>query len=138
MPAPFRPNSRALVLANAAQTAYALAVIKQFKAGFVPNPATVVADLDAVECDYDDYAPLTITAWFDPALAPSGGWQITAPTSQALCAADQVVSNMVGGWWMELAAGDVFVIRQFDAPVPMAVAGNFIQITPTEVFGNGA
>lgn len=137
MPAPFRPNSRALALAIAARTAYALAVIKQFKAGFVPNPDTLVAELDAVECDYDDYAPITITAWLPQGLAPGGGWQITAPTSQALCAADQVVANMVGGWWIELASGAVFVIRQFDAPVPMALAGNFIQITPTEVFGNG-
>lgn len=138
MPAPFRPNSRALALAIAARAAYAMSVIKQFKAGLVPTPATLVAELDAAECDYDDYAPITITAWLAAALAPSGGWQITAPTSQALCAADQAVPNMVGGWWIELAAGDVFVIRQFDAPVPMAIAGNFIQITPTEVFGNGA
>lgn len=137
MPPPFRPNDYCETLATAAQTARALSVIKLFKAGFVPDPDTVVADLDAEECDFDDYAPITVTVWFDPAASPQGGWQITAPTSQFLCAALQAVPNMVGGWWLELAAGTVFMIRQFDNPVPMAEAGNFIQITPTEVFGNG-
>lgn len=137
MPPPFRPNSYALVQATTAQAARALSVIKLFKSGFVPDPNTVVAELDAEEADFDDYAPITVTAWLDPAGAITGGWQITAPTSQFLCAADQVVPNMIGGWWAELAAGTVIIIRQFDDPVPMAEAGNFIQITPTERYGNG-
>lgn len=137
MPPAFRPNSYAKTLATAAKTARALSVIKLFKAGFTPDPSTVVADLDANEADFDDYAPITVTAWLDPVAQASGGWSITQPTEQFECAALQVVQNMIGGWWEELAGGDVIVIRQFDAPVPMAEAGDFIQTTFTEIFGNG-
>lgn len=137
MPPPFYPNSAALADATAKRAAVALSVLKLFKTGFVPTPDTVAADLDAVECDYDDYAPITITAWLPPVSAVGGGSQITAPTSQFSISVDQVVPNTVGGYWIELAAGDVQIIRQFDTPVPMVNAGNFVQVTPTMVFPNG-
>jgi hypothetical protein len=137
VPAPFFPNSRAEAVATAAQTELALSVVKLFKAGFVPTVNTLVAELDAEECDFDDYAPATITAWLDPATATDGGWRITAPTVQFLCAAAQVTPNLVGGFWIELAAGDVVLIQQFDEDAPMAEAGDSIQLTPTVVYGNG-
>jgi hypothetical protein len=134
---PFFPNSRAEAVATAAQTELAAAVVKLFKAGFEPTPATLVAELDAEECDFDDYAPETITAWLDPAAAETGGWRITAPTVQFLCTAAQVVGNMVGGFWIELAGGAVVLVQQFDNAAPMTVAGDSVQITPTIVYGNG-
>lgn len=137
MPVVFRPNSYSKTLADAAQTARALSVIKLFKAGFEPTPDNVVADYDAEEADYSDYAPQTVTAWLDPAKADTGGWRITAPTSQFLCDGDQAVGNMIGGFWVELAGGDVILTVIFDAPTSMSLDGDFIQATPTEVFGNG-
>lgn len=137
MPPPFFPNSYTLIDATAKRAALAASVIKLFKFGLVPTNATVVADLDAAECDFDDYAPETITAWLAPVSSPGGGTQITAPTEQFVCSVDQVVPNSVGGYWIELAAGDVVLIRQFDAPVPMVNAGDFLQIAPTIVVPNG-
>lgn len=137
MPTIFRPNSYSLTLATAARAARALSVIKLIKAPFEPTPADLVAAYDAAEADYDDYAPVTITAWLPPAAAAGGGSRITAPTVQFLCAADQVVANMIAGFWIELAAGDIILATVFDAPVPMAVLGDFIQVNPTEVFGPG-
>lgn len=137
MPIIFRPNSYSNSLATAAQTARALSVIKLFKAGFEPTPDTLVAEYDTNECDYSDYAPETITAWLDPAAAQGGGWRITAPTSQFLCVGDQAVGNMVGGFWIELAGGDVILATIFDEPTSMSVNGDFVQVAPTEVFGAG-
>lgn len=137
MASPFYPNSAALADATAKRAALALSVVKLFKTGFVPTPTTTATDLDAVECDYDDYAPATITAWLPPANAIGGGSQITAPTTQFTCLADQVLMNTVGGYWVELAGGAVQIIRQFDAGVPMVIAGNYVQVAPTMVFPNG-
>lgn len=136
MPAAFFPNSYALVQATALRADLALSVVKLFKSGFVPTPATVVAELDAEEADYDDYVLQTITAWLAPVAAITGGWQISAPMVQFVCSGAQVVPNTIGGYWIELAGGDVVLIRQFDEPVPMVNDGNYVQITPTTVVGN--
>lgn len=137
MPPPFFPNSYTAIDAAAKRTSLASSVIKLFKFGLTPTNETVVADLDAAECDFDDYAPETITAWLPVVAAPGGGSQITAPTEQFLCAADQVTPNTVGGYWIELAGGDVVLIRQFEAGVPMVNAGDFLQVSPTIVVPNG-
>jgi hypothetical protein len=137
MPPPFFPNSQTLADATARRAALALSVVKLFKTGFVPTPATLVAELDAEECDYDDYAPETITAWLAPFAVPGGGNGITGPTVQFECTALQVVPNTVGGYWIELAGGSVYMIRQFDTPVPMVDTGNYVQVTPTIICPNG-
>jgi hypothetical protein len=138
MPAPFFPTSRTVVVANALQTELALSVVKLFKSGFVPDAATVVADLDDNEADYSDYAPQTITAWLEPGAAIGGGVQITAPTVQFLCTGSQAVGNTIGGYWIELAGGSVVLIRQFDEPVSMSADLQHIEITPTIVVPTGA
>lgn len=137
MPPPFFPNSSAFDQANAMKTALALSKVRLFTSGFTPTPATTQAELVAVECDFDDYAAATITAWLTPITSPFGGAQITAPTVEFVCAALQVVGNNVGGYWIEKAAGAVVLIRQFDDPVPMMNANDGLTITPTIVFPNG-
>lgn len=137
MPAPFFPDSYTLIDVTALRADLALSVVKLFKFGLVPTRSTVVADLDAAEADYDDYAPATITAWLPPVATPGGGTQISAPTVQFDISADQVVPNTIGGYWVELAGGSVVMIRQFDTPVPMVNAGDYVQISPTIQRGNG-
>lgn len=137
MPPPFFPNSYTLIDATAKRTAYALSVVRLFKSGFVPSNATVIAELEAQEADYTTYAPETITAWLPVVGASGGGNQITAPTTQFELAATPAAPNTIGGYWIELAGGDVVLIRQFDTPVPMVVAGNYCQVTPTVVVPNG-
>lgn len=137
MPAPFFPNSATVIQAEALRTDLALSVIKLFQFGFTPTVNTVAADLDAEECDYDDYAPQTITAWLPAGTSVYGGSQITAPTEQFLQTGVPATPNMVGGYWIETAGGEVMLIRQFDDPVPMAANLDQILITPTIVFPNG-
>jgi hypothetical protein len=137
MPPPFFPDSYTLVDANAKRTSLALSVLKLFKFGLVPTRTTLVASLDLAEADYDDYTPITITAWLAAVATPGGGSQISAATQQFTAVADQVVPNTIGGYWIELAGGTVVLIRQFDVPVPMVNAGNFIQVAPTIIVPNG-
>lgn len=133
MPVRFFPSTFALSQAVDLQTLLALSVIKLFKAGFVPTPANVVADYDAQEADYSTYAPETITAWLDPVAAVGGGYRITAPTEQFDLASTPAVGNMIGGYWIEEAGGDVVLVTVFDNPVAMTTAGNSIQVNPTVV-----
>ena len=133
MPVRFFPSTFALSQATDLQTLLALSVIKLFKAGFIPTPANVVADYDAEEADYSTYAPETITAWLDPVAAIGGGYRITAPTEQFDLATTPAVGNMIGGYWVEEAGGDVVLVTIFDAPVAMTTAGNSIQVNPTVV-----
>lgn len=138
MPVRFFPNTFALSQAGDLQTLLALSVIKLFQAGFVPTPDDLVASYDANEADYTTYAPETITAWLDPVAAVGGGYRITAPTEQFDLVSTPAVGNMIGGYWVELAAGDVVLVTIFDAPVSMSVAGNSIQVNPTVVVPNGS
>jgi hypothetical protein len=111
--------------------------VRLFKADYVPTVNTVLADLEANEADYSDYAPQTITAWLPPSSSVFGGAQILAPTVQFLCVDAQAVENAIGGYWIETATGDVVLIRQFDSPVAMVSNGDVVQITPVYVFPTG-
>lgn len=137
MPAPFFPQSSCFNQAAALQTLLALSVIRLFKSGFSPDVNTVLADLEAEEADYTTYAQAAITAWGAPYAPTGGGAAITAPTEQFTLAATPAQPNTIGGYWIETAAGDVVLIRQFDDPVPMVVAGNAVLITPTIAIPNG-
>jgi len=133
MPTRFFPSTFALAQATTLQGDLALSVIKLFKAGFVPTPANLVADDDAQEADYSTYAPETITAWLNLVAAVGGGYRITAPTEQFDLVSTPAVGNMIGGYWIEDAGGDVVLVTVFDAPVSMTTAGNSIQVNPTVV-----
>ena len=108
------------------------AEIHLFKAGFVPSPSTTLAELVGEECDFDGYAPKVIAAWTGPVLAPVSGWQINAPV-QTWTMATVVVTNEVGGYWIETAGGVLHDIFVFDLPVPMQVVGQSVQVVPVEL-----
>lgn len=137
MAAPFFTNESCQTRAAADQTLLALSVVHLFKSGFTPLPGTTKAELTAQEADYSTYAAKTITAWLAPIKSQSGGYQISAPTVQFGLAADPAVSNMIGGYWIETAAGDVYIVGQFDSPLPMVTAGDGIDLSPTVIFPNG-
>lgn len=123
--------------AEVKQTALANSVAKLFKSGFLPSVTTPVASFDAEECDFDDYAPITIVAWNDPALASLPGYNIDALLLRWVCAADQVVGNEVGGIWFELADGTLLDFVILDPPVPMMLADQVLEWVPLEFFPAG-
>lgn len=123
--------------AAAGKTRLALSVLHLFKAGFVPTPTTVKADFEANECDYDGYAPLTITAWSDPVLA-GVGYAIYAPTQTFPWVLDtDAIGNQAGGAWLETAAGVVYQYTIFDPTRPIQGPDQAIITTPTDVYPAG-
>jgi hypothetical protein len=134
----FAPVSGCGVSAAAMQADLALSILHLFKATFVPNPSNVLADYTAAEADYDTYAPITITAWDNPILAPGSGYMILSGLQQfEVGAADPVVGNVIGGCYLVDAAGKIRQTVIFDAPVPMQFAGQGIPITLTILFPTG-
>jgi hypothetical protein len=122
------------------QTALALSKVRLFKSSLVPTPSTTLAELVAAEADYDDYPAGgdTITAFLDPILNPAGGSSISAPTVQFAVTTDPpIVTNLIGGAWLEDAAGKVRLVMPFASPVPMEIAGQGFPLNVTLGFPTG-
>jgi hypothetical protein len=137
VPAPFFPDVTCFADAAAKQTQLALSVMKLFKSGYAPPVGVTIALLTPHEANYDDYAPVTLTAWLAAIRSPSGGAQISSPVAQFKCVADQVVPNTIGGFWIETAAGVLQIVRQFDTPVPMVFANQGLDVNAVIVYPNG-
>lgn len=104
-----------------------------FKSTFVPTPTTPLSAFHANECDFDGYAPATIAAWSDPVLA-GAAWAIYAPTQTFRWVFATGVGNMVGGYWIQLAGGDIKDYTTFNPAEAAAGPGMAIIRTPIEVF----
>jgi hypothetical protein len=131
------PNVGSLKIAATIKTFMALAVIKLFKSALTLTPSTTKAQLDAVEANFDGYAPQTVTAWLAPYLDPAGGASIQSGTKQFDYgpAASPPVTNNVFGFWIEDAAGDLIVAGTFTAPVSMAQVGDSIPLSAVLNYG---
>jgi len=116
-----------LAVGTVIKTALALSKLRLFKNSFAPNALSVKADFVAAECDYDGYVAggIAVTAFLGPAFNPTGGAMITSPvTNFTYVAGVPLVGNMVGGWWLETAAGLLWAYTVFPQPISMAVDGN--------------
>lgn len=114
------------------KTALANATVHLFKSGFHPTPANVRADFVAQECDFDNYAPLTITAWGDIVLASGGaGYAIQGVLCEYIWAhVSADVGNDVGGWWVELSDTTLKNYFEFAAFVPMRLPDQSVSFVP--------
>lgn len=123
----------ALVVSTANQARLANAVLHLFKYGWVPQPTSTKADFLAQECDYDNYAPLTIAAWGAPVLL-GAAWATYAPTQTFRWAhvADDV-GNAVGGYFLVTAAGDLMDYSIFDPAIALQGPGQACVKTPIEI-----
>ena len=129
--------SGALVQATAAQTRNALSVMRLFQFGWLPTATSTLADFEANECDFDGYAPKTITAWNAPVLAGTG-YMTYAPTQTFLWTFDtDGVGNQVGGHWIETAGGALLDYSIYDPSIPAQGAGQAVIKTPVEVYPAG-
>lgn len=124
----------AITKADATQTVVALTKLRLFKNSFVPTVDSVKADFVAAEADYDGYTAggLTVTAFGDPFFDPAGGASIISPL-KTFAYVDGVghVGNMIGGWWLDLAAGDLWCYGTFPAPVALSADGMALNMTVT-------
>lgn len=135
----FYPNAGALVLAEEAQALLAASMLRLFKSTIIPNVSTTLAELEADEADFTGYAAggIEITAFFDPVLYPLGGASISAPTVQFQTDDPTTVGNVIGGWWLETAGGNLFAIGTFPNGQPMQAPNQGLPLNLTLVFGSG-
>jgi hypothetical protein len=121
----FQTNEACMTYAAERKTALAASKVRLFKSTFVPTVSTTKAELVAAEAAYTGYAAggETIANFLDPLLDPSGGASITAPTVQFDVTGPVVATDIVGGFWIEDATGDVRLVGTFAAPIPMEAVG---------------
>ena len=107
---------------NAFNTELALSVVKLWKAGeVVLGPNTVVADLDAAECDFSGYAPVNLTTWKGPYNADGGGQYVeTGLVIFTASAGSPFLGNTVGGYWIENSGGNLWFAGTFDSEFPIS------------------
>jgi len=138
----FFTQESAIAKATEIKTALAASKLWLFKSSLTPTPATTAAELEAAECDFDGYTPggYALAAWTGPLNAEGGGAVITSPLVNVSynTPSDPPVTNMVGGWFVEDASGDVRVVGIFDPPRPCQEVGDGFSIVVQDVEGRNA
>jgi len=93
-----------------------------FKSTFAPTPASVEADFVAAEADYSGYAaqqPVFVGPFLDAAGVP-----FLEMTDLAFSNTTGVVGNVLGGMWLENAAGALYGYVPFIGPLTLNAAGS--------------
>lgn len=129
-------QSSAFAQANAMQTALASSKAMLFKEGFTPTFLSTLENFEEFECDFSGYTAggTTITAWFEPATTAGNGATIGAPSVQwnfvPPADPDPAVPNVVAGFAILLAGGDLYGYHIFDNTVNMNAVGKVVRIYP--------
>lgn len=115
--------------ASAIKTALALSKLRLVQSSLTPNKNTTKAQLVAAEANFSGYTAggYTLTAWSGPVNNPGSGAIITPPAVNPTWTdpdPDPPVTNSIGAWWVEDAAGNVRLVGTFDQPISMAQAGD--------------
>lgn len=135
------PSEAAEARAAAQQTANALGVLHLYTDALDPDGTTTLADFTAAEATFDDYAPITVTAWYNPIAVAPDGFMISMPSQQfQQGATTPVVTNMIRGAYYVSAGGDILYATRFDADIPVdqAYAGVPVQLVDVFLGGFGA
>lgn len=99
--------------------------IKLFTAGPVPiTPNAVTADF--TECTFGGYAAVTVSLGAAVTLPSTEGIGRICPAS--FVATDALTPENVLGYYVEDSGGVLVLAEYFDAPIPMAAAGDFIDL----------
>lgn len=122
------PNEGALRVAGVVRTEFLLAEVRLYKAELVPDNTTTLADLDAVEADFDGYAAQVVT--WNAARLLTGGGAIFGGCVQFDSASPFGVPNSIGGWYLvDVTGTDVCVgIQPYSPAIPMGDAGQSIPV----------
>ncbi len=112
------PNVGANDLLALLQTAMANSTLHLCKAVVPDDPATVLADLTAIEADYTGYAAKTIVAFSGPFDIPDVGASILSPLEN-FSPTGTAVANTIYGGWLQDAAGNLLFAFQLPTPTPL-------------------
>lgn len=119
------------------QAALADAEIHLFQAamGVSINPNLLLATLEAAECDFTGYAPITVATWQDPYLVPGGGAGTSSGSQVFAIATPYTTANVVGGGWVQDAGGVLLFAWSYDPTIPLVGAGDAVPVEQIPVFG---
>lgn len=125
---PIYTNEMCINILTAKQTLLANCKVRLFQDTLGQYSATTPKTaLVAAEATYTGYAAKVVAAVLDPYLVPGAGANMQVPTQQ-FQPTGTAVSNMIRGWWLELATGEVQIGAQFDADIPMGDVTNAIPL----------
>lgn len=137
----YYPLVSCLQQANAAKVLLANSKLRLWKKGaFDPQFDTGRGFLLGAEADYSGYPSggVTLTTWSDPVQSASNGVTIGSPVARfAVETAVPLITNVIGGYWVETAAGDVYVVGAFPEGVPMQSVSRGFPIQVVLGFGDG-
>jgi hypothetical protein len=131
----FYPRAGQQWLAGIVRTALANSKIRLFQSTLVADDLTDLATLEAAEADYDGYAEIAMVAWGAVYQSPLGA--ATQSPQVQFQPTGSVVTNSIGGAWIETAGGVLVSIIGFPAPKAMASTLDAIPISEILRFGTG-
>lgn len=100
------------------------AMLKLYQSSFMPGQSNVIADFTAAEADFNGYAAVALT-WSPVAIGVDGNFVIESNRA-FFQATDALAPNQIGGCWVETAGGDLIGFFQFDPPVNMTLALQYL------------
>jgi hypothetical protein len=134
----YTPLEGCLANATERQAVYAASKCDLYKEALSPDPSTPLTAYVAALADYDTYVQKTFTLWFDPGLAPGGGYLISSPAVQwDVGLVDPATQNLIGGFFMRDAGGSLRLAGIFDPSIPMQFAGQIVPLQIFDLFGTG-
>jgi hypothetical protein len=111
--------------------------IRLFQNDFTPSADSILADFTIAT--FTGYLNVTLTAWSAPYLNSAGNGAILSPLAQFNAASPYTIGNLVYGYFILDAAGDLVLGGRFtDAPISMAASGNHIAALLEYALGNPA
>ena len=135
----FYPLTECLANAIAMVTRYAGCKCRLFSGDFTPNFKTNILELVAHEANYDGYTPggVAVDGVSSPVLCNSPGFLVTLTFPAFRVADNPSATDVVGGFWIESAAGDLRIIGVFPDLIPMQTSGQGFPIITTLVASSG-
>lgn len=131
------PDSTTLSLSGANKIAALIAtdltnsVLHLYKDAVITPPPTIstpLASFTAAECNFNGYAPLTITSVGD-LVQLGNAWAIVLNARFDFNPAGGSPGNQVGGWYLVSATGVLYEFGVFAPSRPAQAAGNSIFVT---------
>lgn len=125
---PVVTNEAAINLLTKKQTDLANCKIRLWQNTYPALSAnTTKAQLVTAEATYTGYAAIVVAAIPNPYLVPGQGGNLQIPTQQ-FQPTGTAVSNLIRGWWVELATGEIVLAAQFDSDIAMGDVTNAIPL----------
>lgn len=101
--------------------------LRLFKNDFVPNKATLLADL--TPADFDGYAAKTIVTWGAAFLDPAGLATTLAPLQTWTQSGDTTPNTIYGAYYVSVG-GDLIWAERFATSIGMADATSVLNMVP--------